>query len=159
MRVLSCVSRLYPARRHLPTHTREHHIMGTLILPGTTGSKPTGPEEVPAGVYYLQNPATGVISKFEAPRHADLIRFRLFNEHGGRYTRATEAEWRAQAVELAQLQGRPLPAWADSVAETGPPAVTVMTVATPEPPASEAAIAAAHEQNEAIRRSYHKAGR
>lgn len=86
--------------------------MGTLILPGTTGNKLTGPEEVPAGVYYLQNPATGVISKFEAPRHADLIRFRLFNEHGGRYTRATEAEWKAQAVELAQLQGRPLPPWA-----------------------------------------------
>lgn len=74
-------------------------------------------------VVWLRNPSTGVIYKFlnrPGPNHdadRDVIRHALRGEatEGGRtpYTMSTEAAARAQAIELAQLQGRPLPPWAD----------------------------------------------
>jgi hypothetical protein len=67
-------------------------------------------------VVWLRNPATGIIYKFLKKHHADNIRHALNGEtgEGGRrpFTLASEADAKAQAVELAQLQGRPLPPWA-----------------------------------------------
>ena len=67
-------------------------------------------------VVWLRNPNTGVIYKYLKSKQADSIRHALQGEtgEGGRapYTLSTEEAAKAQAIELANLQGRPLPAWA-----------------------------------------------
>lgn len=92
----------------------------SLILPGD--AQP-GVDSIIAHlpeVVWLRNPSTGVIYKFLKSRQADVIRHALKGEtgEGGRqpYTLSTEEAAQAQAVELAKLQGRPLPPWA-AVAE------------------------------------------
>ena len=68
-----------------------------------------------AEVVWLRNPTTGVIHKFHnadarhGPRDSDTIA-RCLKEG---YTLSSEAAARTQAVELARLQGRPLPEWAN----------------------------------------------
>lgn len=82
---------------------------------------------------WLRNPKTGVIFKFDKKRDVDVIRHALKGETGesGRlpYSLSTEEAAKAQAIELAKLQGRPLPAWA--VEET--PAAPAGAAATPQP--------------------------
>lgn len=67
-------------------------------------------------VVWLRNPKTGVINKYLKSRQWDSIAHALKGEtgEGGRtpFTLSTEAAAREQAVELAKLQGRPLPPWA-----------------------------------------------
>lgn len=67
-------------------------------------------------VVWLRNPSTGVIFKYLKSKQADSIRHALQGEtgEGGRqpYSLSTEEAAKAQAIELAQLQGRPLPPWA-----------------------------------------------
>ena len=84
-------------------------------------------------VVWLRNPNTGVIYKYLKSKQADSIRHALQGEtgEGGRapYALSTEEAAKAQAIELAQLQGRPLPAWAvqeaaEAEAEKPAPAAT-----------------------------------
>lgn len=74
--------------------------MGTLInphRPSPQDSQDFLPEPV-----YMRNPVTGMIFKIA---HKDTL-LRVQREF---YTPSSEAEMREQAVELAELQGRPLP--------------------------------------------------
>ena len=106
----------------------------SLILPGETQP---GVDSILAHlpeVVWLRNPSTGVIYKFLKSRQADVIRHALQGEtgEGGRkpYTLSTEEAAKAQAVELAKLQGRPLPPWAqDDAAEAEKPAAAAATKA------------------------------
>ena len=70
-------------------------------------------------VVWLRNPKTGVIYKYLKSSMADSIRHALQGEtgEGGRkpFTLSTEEAAREQAIELAKLQGRPLPPWAVTV--------------------------------------------
>lgn len=79
----------------------------SLILPGQSVPDDFSIESMPS-VVWLRNPKTGVIHKFLRPRDDDSIA-RCWGE---RYTPSSEEAARAQAIELARLQGRPLPAWA-----------------------------------------------
>ena len=88
-------------------------------------------------VVWLRNPNTGVIYKYLRSQHADVIRHALKGEtgEGGRqpYTLSSEDAARSQAIELAKLQGRPLPSWAAQIV-----VVTPEPEAAPEKPASRA---------------------
>lgn len=77
--------------------------MSTLINP--TRPSPQAEADFNAQPLYLRNPNTGMIFKLT---HKDSIK-RCLTEG---YTPSSEDEMRAQAIELAQLQGRPLPPWA-----------------------------------------------
>ena len=88
----------------------------SLILPG---QETPGVDSMMAHlpeVVWLRNPATGVIYKYLKSKQADNILHALKGEtgEGGRqpYTLSSEDAAKAQAIELAQLQGRALPAWA-----------------------------------------------
>lgn len=98
--------------------------MSTLILPGEKSPADTAHEALATrpGVIYLRSPKTGVIFRFRGgdPKHEDTIK-RCLSEG---FTLATEAECKAQAVELAELQGRPLPAWASEKQDADPAAGT-----------------------------------
>lgn len=86
--------------------------MGTLINP----QRPKSQDE--ADFYtdpvYLRNPETGMVFKLY---HKDTIA-RCRREF---YTQSSEAELREQAIELAELQGRPLPPWAPKAEATPAP--------------------------------------
>lgn len=87
----------------------------SLILPGqqaVAGVALTSLSEV----VWLRNPKTGVIHKLLHPAHDDSIQRCLSDG----YTLSSETAARAQAIELAQLQGRALPAWADEQASEKP---------------------------------------
>lgn len=82
-------------------------------------------------VVWLRNPNTGVIFKYlnrpgqQHESDRDVIRHALRGEsgEGGRtpYTMSTEEAAKAQAIELAQLQGRPLPSWATAATDPTEP--------------------------------------
>ena len=98
----------------------------SLILPG---QEQPGIDSLMARmgeVVYLRNPRTGVIYKYLKSRDADNIAHALKGEtgEGGRqpYTVSTEEACKAQAIELAQLQGRALPPWADEPKPEATPA-------------------------------------
>lgn len=90
----------------------------SLILPGQSAPDTQDVAHLPP-VVWLRNPKTGVIYKFLRPANDDTIGRCLKDG----YTHSSEHAARAQAVELARLQGRPLPPWAEQeheepVAET-----------------------------------------
>lgn len=102
----------------------------TLILPGETVPSPASLLEKMPPVVWLRNPKTGVINRFRHGTPAqsldnDTIERCLKDGH----TPSSEAAARAQAIELAKLQGRPLPPWADDGAQdtaaTAAPSKTV----------------------------------
>lgn len=88
----------------------------SLILPGQEAPSVDSMMAHLPEVVWLRNPSTGVIYKYLKSKHADSIAHALKGEtgEGGRapYTLSSEAAAKAQAIELANLQGRPLPAWA-----------------------------------------------
>ncbi len=90
----------------------------TLILPGEQGAV-----DVMAGlseIVWVRNPATGVIYRLHRDHQRDTVQ-RCLSEKPP-YTLSTEQAAREQAIELARLQGRPLPPWAreEPAAEPGP---------------------------------------
>ncbi len=82
--------------------------MGTLINP--TRPSPQAEADFNAEPTYLRNPTTGMIFKLY---HKDSIQ-RCLREF---YMPSSAAEMREQAVELAELQGRPLVTTAAVTAE------------------------------------------
>lgn len=102
--------------------------MSTLINP--TRPSAQAQADFNAQPLYLRNPNTGMIFKLT---HKDSIK-RCLTEG---YTPSSEDEMRQQAIELAQLQGRPLPPWAT------PAEATDAAKAEPEKSAAPAAKAAA----------------
>ena len=112
----------------------------SLILPGQEQSDVDSMIARLPEVVWLRNPKTGVIFKFLKPTHADSIRHALKGEtgEGGRqpYSLSTEEAARAQAIELAKLQGRPLPPWAANIA-----------IVTPDPEPEAATVAPAAEKS------------
>lgn len=92
----------------------------SLILPGQSAPDGLSVDGMPP-VVWLRNPKTGVIHKFLRPQQDDTIARCL----GERYTPSSEAAARAQAIELAKIQGRPLPDWA-FVVEAAEPVSGVM---------------------------------
>ncbi len=95
----------------------------SLILPGQSVPDGLSVANLPS-VVWMRNPKTGVIHKFLRPRDDDTIG-RCLAE---RYTPSSEAAAKAQAIELAKLQGQPLPPWA--LVET-PDVVEAPETATP----------------------------
>ena len=96
----------------------------SLILPGQRVPDAASPASLPpAEAIWLRNPQTGVIYKFHTgdgaqARDNDSIARCLKDG----YTRSSEAAAREQAIELARLQGRPLPEWATEAAAEKTPA-------------------------------------
>ena len=95
----------------------------SLILPGDQPRNTVDDTvaRLPGEWVWLRNPVTGVIYKFNKRTQPDTISHALQGEpglEGGRapYTLSSEAAARAQAVELAKLQGRPVPSWAHTEA-------------------------------------------
>lgn len=98
--------------------TDEESSSSSLILPGQASADTLTLDKLPL-VVWLRNPVTGVIFRFHRgtdaahPRDNDTIT-RCLKEN---YLPSSEAAARAQAVELAKLQGRALPPWAAEEAE------------------------------------------
>jgi len=108
-----------------PTHPSDESSESSLILPGQQPSDAQSLEGL-GPVVWLRNPKTGVIHKFAHPQHDDTIA-RCLKEG---YTHSHEGAARAQAVELAKLQGRPLPPWAREAEDEKPVAAAAAHAAS-----------------------------
>lgn len=111
--------------------------MGSLINPQRP--KPQDEADFTPEPVYLRNPTTGMIFKLT---HKDTIR-RCIGEF---YMPSSEAEMREQAIELAELQGRPLPPWAPKAEAESAPAPAPVAESEPDditPPRHAVAMRAA----------------